>query len=124
MVKLLLIGLGGFAGSVARYGVSVLSTRFGASFPYGTLAVNLLGCLVVGGLVPFLEGTPPLPERARLLVVTGFLGGFTTFSAFGLETQALVHRGQPGLAALYVAASVGLGLGAVWLGKGLVSAFR
>lgn len=124
MLNLLLIGLGGFAGSVTRYGVSILGTRVGTSFPWGTLAVNLLGCLVVGGLVPFLEGPPPMGERWRLLVVTGFLGGFTTFSAFGLETQGLVQRGQPGLAALYVAASVLVGLGAVWLGKGLVSAYR
>ena len=124
MLKLLLVGLGGFAGSLARYGVSVLGARWTTGFPVGTLAVNLLGCLIVGGLVPFLEGSPPMPERARLLVVTGFLGGFTTFSAFGLETQALAQRGQPGMAALYVAASVGLGLGAVWLGKALFSSFR
>jgi CrcB protein len=121
MLNLLLVGLGGFAGSVARYGISILGTRFGSSFPAGTLAVNLLGCLAVGGLLPFLEA---IPERGRLFLVTGFLGGFTTFSAFGLETQALVQRGQAGLAAAYVAASVGLGLGAVWLGKGLFSALR
>lgn len=121
MVNVLLVGLGGLLGSVSRYGVAVLGSRAGTSFPWGTLAVNLAGGLAVGALVPFLDG---LGERWRLLVVTGFLGGFTTFSAFGLESHALVARGQTGLAALYVAATVLLGLGAVWLGRGIAAACR
>jgi CrcB protein len=125
VTKLLLVGVGGLLGSVARYGVSLLGSRLGgASFPWGTLAVNLVGCLMVGGLIPFLAPEGPMGERGRLFLVAGVLGGFTTFSAFGLETQALAQRGQPGLAALYVVLSVGLGLGAVWAGKALGGALR
>jgi CrcB protein len=120
MVNVLLVGLGGLVGSVSRYGVAVLCSRLGASFPWGTLAVNVAGCLAVGALVPFLGG---LGERGRLLLVTGFLGGFTTFSALGLETQAMAKE-QPGLAALYVAGTLAAGLGAVWLGRAAAAAFR
>ena len=104
---LLLVALGGAAGSVARYLVSVASlAAFGAAFPWGTLAVNIAGSAAIG-----VAAGAGLEGHARLLLVTGFLGGFTTFSAFSLETGALFER-SPWLAALYVAASVGLGLAA------------
>jgi len=108
--SLLCVALGGAAGSVARYLVSIAALAlFGAGFPWGTLAVNVVGSAAIGVAAGLgLEGP------ARLLLVTGFLGGFTTFSAFSLETGALFER-SPALAVLYVLASVGLGLAAFGL---------
>jgi CrcB protein len=109
---LLLVALGGAIGSVARYLVSLAAlSLFGAAFPWGTLAVNILGSAAIGACAGLgVEG------GTRLLLVTGMLGGFTTFSAFSLETGVLFER-SPVLAGLYVLASVGLGLlafGATW----------
>ncbi len=112
---LLLVALGGAAGSVVRYLVSVAAlATLGAGFPWGTLAVNVLGSAAIG----VAAGTG-LEGQAQLLVVTGFLGGFTTFSAFSLETGALLER-SPWLAALYVAVSVALGLAAFALAWSLM----
>jgi CrcB protein len=105
--SLLYVALGGAAGSVCRYLVSLLAVAtLGAHFPWGTLAVNVLGSAAIGAA--FAAG---LEGPARLLLVTGFLGGFTTFSAFSLEAATLFGR-SPALAVLYVLASVGLGLAA------------
>jgi CrcB protein len=104
---LLLVALGGAAGSALRHLVSVAAlAALGPAFPWGTLAVNILGSAAIG-----VAAGAGLEGPARLLLVTGFLGGFTTFSAFSLETGLLLER-HPALAALYVAASVLLGLGA------------
>jgi fluoride exporter len=93
---------------VLRYTVSVLGVLwFGTRFPWGTLAVNVIGSAGIGVL-----GALPLPQEARLLLVTGLLGGFTTFSAFGLETGLLAEREGWWVAALYVGASIAFGLGA------------
>jgi CrcB protein len=117
---LLLISLGGVLGALARYGASGLVHRLlGAGFPYGTLAVNLAGCLAIGAVLYLTQDRPTLSVAARQLVAVGFLGSFTTFSTFGLETFALLRDGDFVAAALNVAASVLLGLGAVWLGHGL-----
>jgi CrcB protein len=103
----MMVALGGALGSVARYLVSLAAiAHLGSAFPWGTLAVNILGSAAIG--VAFGLG---LEGQARLLLVTGFLGGFTTFSAFSLETGLLFER-SPALAALYVAASITLGLAA------------
>lgn len=104
---ILLVALGGAVGSVARYLVSVAAlATLGAGFPWGTLAVNIAGSAAIGVAAGMgIEG------QQRLLLVTGLLGGFTTFSAFSLETGALFER-SPLLAALYVLASVTLGLAA------------
>jgi CrcB protein len=113
-LALALVAVGGAVGSVLRYLLSLLAVAWlGAGFPWGTLMVNLLGSLAIGVL-----GGLGVQGELRLLLVTGLLGGFTTFSAFSLETGALAER-SPGLAALYVAASVGLGLGAFALGWSL-----
>ncbi len=107
---LLLVAAGGAAGSVARHLLSLLAvTQLGVGFPWGTLGVNILGSAAIG-----VAAGLGLQGEARLLVVTGFLGGFTTFSAFSLETGALLERSPP-LGIAYVAASVLLGLGAFLL---------
>lgn len=113
MREFLLVGMGGFLGAAARYGVSVAMQGLTLAFPWATLSINVLGCFLIGALMPHVED-----RRLWLIfVVPGILGGFTTFSAFGHETMKLVQVGTPLLAALYVVASVGLGLGAVWTGR-------
>lgn len=110
----LLVAAGGALGSVLRYVVSVLAIEaFGLGFPWGTLAVNVIG----SGLIGVCAGLG-LGGELRLLLVTGVLGGFTTFSAFSLETGLLWQRGW-WLAVVYVAASLGLGLAAFALCFGL-----
>lgn len=118
MTNILLVGLGGFIGSAARYALGgwLLHLTAQEKFPYGTFAVNVAGCLVVGVLAGLAEKHALFGPGTRLFLFTGLLGGFTTFSAFGLETMFLLRRGEPWVAALYVAGSVLLGLVAVWVG--------
>ncbi len=118
MTNILLVGIGGFIGSVARYklGGWLLHLTVQEKFPYSTFAVNVVGCLIVGVLAGLAERYELFGPGARLFLFTGLLGGFTTFSAFGLETMFLLRRGEPWVAALYVVASVLLGLVAVWIG--------
>lgn len=118
MSAFLLVGLGGALGSMARYGIGLALPSSG--FPYATLAVNVIGCFCIGMAMPAAARVEALSPELRLLVVVGFLGGFTTFSAFGNETVALLRSGG-GLPLLNVAANVGLGLAAVALGRSLVS---
>ena len=117
MLNVLLVGAGGFLGAVSRYGLSILLTRPGAGFPVATLVANLVGCLLIGALFPWVGEGKPGGAGGRLFLVVGILGGFTTFSAFGHETVDLMKRGEAGVAAGYVAASVILGLAAVWIGR-------
>jgi CrcB protein len=113
--SLLLVAAGGAIGSVLRHGVSLGGLAlFGAGFPWGTLAVNVLGSAAIGALAGAGVDGP-----ARLLLVPGVLGGFTTFSAFSLEAMGLWER-SPALAALYVALSVGFGVAACVAGFWLV----
>ena len=111
----LLVGAGGFAGALARWGLgTAIKTGLGEShnhFPYPTFAINLLGCLAIGIAYGLWEANTTL----RLLLVVGFLGGFTTFSAFGLETLSLIRSGAVANAALYVGLSTGLGVLLVWM---------
>lgn len=107
MQNLLLIFLGGGAGAVCRYGTSLLAGRWlGTGFPYGTLIINLIGAFLIGLIVELLALKYSASPQLKLLLVTGFLGGYTTFSAFALETALLLQRGDyvPGL--VYVLASV------------------
>lgn len=122
MKTLLLVAAGGALGSMARYkmGAWILAATSGWQFPAGTFAVNVLGCLVAGLLVGLGEYYGFLTAEIRFLVFTGFLGGFTTFSAFGVETIALVERGQWAVAAAYVGLSVLCGLAALWAAVKLV----
>jgi CrcB protein len=123
MLRLLLaIAAGGAVGAVARYGVALAALRAGATFPYGTLAVNVLGSFLLGALVRLFGAAPASGPRALELALTvGLCGGFTTFSTFGLDTVRLLETGQPAHAALYVAASVALSLLALWAGLALAS---
>jgi len=114
---MLLVALGGAVGSVARYrmGAWVLQYTLDWKFPAGTFAVNVLGCLVAGILAGLAERYGLFTLDTRLLLFTGFLGGFTTFSAFGLETTFLLQRGEIAAAAWNVALSVVVGILALWV---------
>ncbi|MBI5712011.1 MAG: fluoride efflux transporter CrcB [Chloroflexi bacterium] len=119
MNNALLVGAGGFIGSVARYWLSsyVQQISKSVSFPYGTLTVNLLGCLVIGVLAQLADSRGVFTPEARAFVFIGILGGFTTFSSFGNETINL-FRGSENLEGIAnVIAHIVLGLGAVWLGR-------
>lgn len=119
MNGLFAVMIGGALGAGARYLVGGAFLRLaGPGFPWGTLAVNLIGGLLMGVLVGVLARASAGGEQARLVLGVGVLGGFTTFSAFGLETWLMIERGQGGIAFAYVAASV---VGAVALtGAGLM----
>ncbi len=117
-MKLLVIGLGGFLGAIARYGVSGwVQARAGGEFPAGTLAVNAVGCLLLGVLMALVETRQLLGPEVRTFVAIGILGSFTTFSTFGYETLELVRVGTFRLAALNMAGNLALGLAAVWIGR-------
>lgn len=113
MKAVLLVALGGALGAVSRYGLMLLSVRlFGAGFPIGTLIVNVAGSLAMGLLLAVIERHVALEPVLRPFLMAGFLGAFTTFSAFSLDANGLLFRGEAGLALLYVALSVMLSLGA------------
>lgn len=117
MYKLLLIAIGGAAGSVSRYLLAGWVQRaVERVFPVGTLVVNVSGCLLIGILGAMFAGQQVIRDEHRVLLMVGVLGGFTTFSTFGYETLTLVNDRQYGLALLNVLSSNGLGLMAVWIG--------
>ncbi len=121
MLSAIFVGLGGGTGAIARYLVGLASLKLlGDRFPFATLIVNVLGCLLIGALISAWTGgtgeARSPHDHTRLLIVTGLLGGFTTFSAFGLETFALVEKHHHALAALNIALNVLLGIAAVALG--------
>jgi fluoride exporter len=123
MVRILVIGLGGFLGAVARYAVAgVVQQRSGALYPAGTLAVNLVGCALLGALFGLVEARPALGPGTRAFLAIGFLGSFTTFSTFGFETLELVRIGAPRLALGNIVANVVGGLGVLWLARAAVRA--
>jgi CrcB protein len=121
MRNLIFVGLGGFLGSVLRYLVSGWIQRLSdtASFPYGTLSVNVLGCLLIGLLGGWADNTELFSPAVRLFLLLGLLGGFTTYSTFGYETVALLRDRQTMAAMSYVGLHLLLGFGAVVAGYGL-----
>ncbi len=113
----MLIAVAGAAGAVSRYGVGLWAQRLlGSHFAYGTLMVNILGCLLLGLVLELESQTEWIGTSARLFMAVGFLGAFTTFSTFGFETLKFVQAGDHHLALLNVGANVILGMVAVWLG--------
>jgi len=120
MIKnLVLVGAGGAAGSMLRYAVWFFTARyFSGHFPLATFIVNITGCFLIGLMIGVFGGDHE--ARMRLLLVTGFCGGYTTFSAFSLENLTLMNNGQVLTSAAYILASVVCGLAAVWLGFKLV----
>lgn len=119
MEKILFVGLGGFIGAVLRYGIGGWAQTLSGStnFPYGTLTVNLIGCLAVGLLSQLAEVSQWMTPETRLFLFIGLLGAFTTFSTFGNETINLLRDGQTFLSLANIGAQVLLGLAAVWLGQ-------
>lgn len=123
MNNILLVGLGGFIGSVARYqlGGWIMQLAAPSRLPYGTFAVNIVGCLIIGLLAGVAERYAVFSAGTRLFLFTGLMGGFTTFSTFGLDSVQLLRRGDLWFAAAYAGASVVLGIAAVGLGFKLVT---
>jgi CrcB protein len=120
-VKYLLVMLGGGIGSLARYiAGTAISTRFASLFPLGTMVINVTGSFLIGLLMTLITERMPHPNW-RLLLVVGFLGGYTTFSSFEWETYSAVRGGGLWIGLANVVGSVVLGYAAVWLGAMLVS---
>lgn len=118
---ILLVGLGGGVGSILRYLTSVVVTKyFQSNFPLGTFVVNILGCLIIGILIGLFDKQQLPNPDLRLLFITGFCGGFTTFSAFAAENINLFQSGHSLAALLYIGASIFVSLFFVWLGMVVV----
>lgn len=118
MSKILVIGLGGLIGAISRYFLSEYVHRvLGASFPYGTLCVNVLGCMLAGCVMFAVEEKQIFSPDVALFITVGVLGAFTTFSTFGYETVSLLRQNHFIPAMSTAAANVLLGLTAVWLGR-------
>jgi CrcB protein len=119
-MKWILIACGGAIGSVARYWLQgAVYSLTGLAFPLGTVVVNVLGCFLIGLLYALFSGPFPVRDEIRIGLMVGVLGGFTTFSAFSLETLLMGQEGRTGLAFLNVLLSCVLGLLAVWCGHRL-----
>lgn len=117
MQKTILIGIAGLVGTLVRYWVSgVVGRKYGESFPWGTMAVNLVGCFLAGAVFYLAEERSLLSPTLRTIIMIGLLGGFTTFSSYGLQTFTLLRDGEFGLATINVAVSNVLGLLLVWAG--------
>mgnify|MGYP002628049546 FL=1 len=122
----LAVGIGGFVGATSRFQISLWlsgwsTQRFGRVYPFGTFAVNIVGCLLIGILMA-LAVDKKLPDFWQKALVTGCLGSLTTFSTFSYETVGLIRDDRPGLAALYVVANLAIGLVAVVIGMGIARA--
>jgi len=120
MREVLLIAVAGALGTVSRYLVSNLAVRmWGGSFPHGTLAVNVVGCLLIGFLMHVGLHTDLFSPTSRLVFTVGFLGAFTTFSTFSYEATGYITRGAWGMAVLVISIHIILGVSAVLAGAAL-----
>ena len=126
MKQLLIVGLGGALGAVARWKLSgaVLHHTVDWRFPLSTFVVNVFGCLVAGVLAGLVTKLDWFSADARLFLFTGLLGGFTTFSAFGVETIYLLRRAEYAVAIMYVVSSVVVGVAGLWLALAAIHAAR
>lgn len=121
MRDLLLVAAGGAVGSSLRYALTLAAARgLPSAFPWGTLLVNTAGSFAIGALMAVAGSRGGPSPEVRLLLVTGVLGGFTTFSAYSFETLALARSGQVGAALAYAGGSVALGLAAAWCGHAML----
>lgn len=119
MIKhVLLVGIGGFIGSVARYLSAVIVYKFcdPVNFPFATLFVNFVGCFIIGMAGDLLSPSRPPHPDLRIFLIVGILGGFTTYSAFGYETLTLIRETRIMAALFNIIVHIILGLIAVWLG--------
>lgn len=123
LINAALVGTGGFIGAIFRFGVNVFFQRFSAlnEFPYGTLAVNMLGCFFIGLTVGAIETRHLVNPEIRSFIIIGLLGGFTTYSAFGLETFILLRDAELLKVVSNVAIHIIAGLFLVWVGYSLTS---
>ena len=123
LVTVALIALGGALGTVARYIVSIAALPISQTLPWGTILINIAGSFIIGffGTLTLAQGRFPAPEGARLFVLVGFCGGFTTFSSFSLQTPDLLRGGALGRAIGNIVISVVLCLVAVAAGHGLAA---
>jgi CrcB protein len=120
-MNFLIVFLGGGVGSMLRHGVNLLSARWlGTGFPYGTLTVNITGSIVMGLLAGYFAFKGGSAQSWRLFLMTGILGGYTTFSAFSLDAILLYERGQVGMALGYIAASGALSIFGLFAGLMLI----
>jgi CrcB protein len=120
----LLVFIGGGLGSSLRHTINVVSGRLlGTAFPWHTFIINITGSIVMGLIAGYLALKGEASQPWRLFLMTGILGGYTTFSAFSLDTALLYERGEVGLAALYVVGSVGLSIAGLFGGLALVRHF-
>jgi len=121
VLKFIYVGLGGLLGAMGRYALSDYVQRlFNTTFPAGTLAVNVLGCFLLGAFMHLIQSQGFFSVNTRMFVTVGLLGAATTFSTFGHETIALMDSGRNWLALANVAGNVVLGFSAVWLGTTIV----
>ena len=124
MQKTILIAVAGLVGTVLRYWLAgLVSKQYGEAFPWGTMAVNLLGCMGTGAVLFLTEERLLLSPTVRTVITIGLLGGFTTFSSYSLQTFTLLRDGELGLAILNMITSNILGLFMVWIGYGLSRVF-
>ena len=124
MQKTILIALAGLTGTLLRYWLSgYVARQYGETFPWGTMAVNLIGCLVTGAVFYATEERFLINPTVRTVILIGLLGGFTTFSSYGLQTFTLLRDGEYGLASLNIVTSNVLGLFMVWAGYTLGKVF-
>ena len=123
MNTVLFVALGGAFGSVARYLVAMAARTLWPGFPWGVLIVNVVGSFAMGLLIAYATGRPGFSDTLRIGIGVGILGGFTTFSAFSIDTVLLLREGTVGVALFNVVANVLLSVGACfggyWLGRGL-----
>lgn len=117
MWEILAVAVGGSVGAVSRYLISqYMAAKFGASLPYGTLAVNVVGCLIIGAFMTLATEKFIISPYWRLIVVVGFIGGLTTFSSFSYETLKLLENSSLGYALSNVIFNLIFGFSATWLG--------